>query len=71
VYAAPYASYTFDFYGNPVPAAQAYAQGVLDGASLRDFSLAGTKGSGCIPKWRDLFLADTGNNRILKLRQRL
>ena len=34
-WAAPYASYTFDFYGNAVPAPQAYTvQTIIDGTSL-------------------------------------
>lgn len=67
VYAAPYASYTFDFYGNPVPAPQAYtAQGVLDGASLGISPLREPRDVAVSPKG-EIFIADTGNNRILRL----
>lgn len=67
VLAAPYASYTFDFYGNAVPAPQAYtAQAVIDGASLGTTPLREPRDLAISPSG-EIYIADTGNNRILRL----
>ena len=65
--AAPLASYTFDYYGNPVPAAQAYSLDVVvDGSSLGTTPLREPRDV-VVSETGDIFIADTGNNRILKL----
>ena len=67
VFAAPYASYTYDFYGNAVPAPQAYtAQGIIDGASLGISPLREPRDLAVSPGG-EIYIADTGNNRILRL----
>jgi len=66
-WAAPYASYTFDFYGNPVPAPQAYtARGIIDGPSLGTLPLREPRDLAVSPAG-EILIADTGNNRILRL----
>lgn len=63
----PYPSYTFDFFGNAVPAAQAYiARGVLDGTTLGTTPLREPRDI-AVARNGDIFIADTGNNRILHL----
>ncbi|MCK9526785.1 MAG: NHL repeat-containing protein, partial [Limnochordia bacterium] len=65
--AAPLASYTFDYYGNPVPATQAYKMDVvIDGSSLGTTPLREPRDV-VVAKTGDVFIADTGNNRILQL----
>ena len=67
LFAAPYASYTYDFYGNAVPAPQAYtAQGIIDGASLGISPLREPRDLAVSPGG-EIYIADTGNNRILRL----
>ncbi len=66
IQAAPYVSYTYDFWGRTIPAPQAYLpERVVDGATL---------GIGSFSNPRDIkvannlvFLADTDNNRIVVL----
>ena len=66
-WAAPYASYTFDFYGNAVPAPQAYTvQTIIDGTSLGTTPLREPRDLAVSPGG-DIYIADTGNNRILRL----
>lgn len=61
------ASYTFDYYGHSVPAAQAYVlERIIDASSLQTTSLREPRDL-AVSRSGDLFLADTGNNRILKL----
>lgn len=63
----PYPSYTFDFFGNPVPAAQAYiARSVVDGNSLGITPLREPRDI-AVAQNGEVFIADTGNNRILHL----
>jgi len=70
-FAAPYASYTYDFYGNPVPAAQAYiAQSIIDGSALGTSPLREPRDI-AVSTTGEVFIADTGNHRILKLDQSL
>lgn len=66
-HAEPYPSYTYDFWGNPVPSPQAYVRAmVIDGDDM---------GVGPLNQPRDLFvdaggciyISDTGNNRIICL----
>ena len=60
-------SYTFDFYGNPVPAARSYTmERIIDGSALQTTPLREPRDVAVSPSGH-LFLADTGNNRILKL----
>ena len=64
-FADPYQSYIFDYWGNPVPAPQAYTPvGIIEGSDL---------GVGDLREPRDIFvdhnnriyLLDTGNRRLL------
>lgn len=64
---APLPSYTFDFYGSPLPAAQAYTvETVIDAFSLGIGSLREPRDL-AVSKSGEIFVADTGNNRILRL----
>lgn len=67
----PYPSYTFDFFGNVVPAAQSYvARGVIDGPSLGLSALREPRDI-AVSRNGDVFIADTGNNRIIHLDKNL
>ncbi len=67
VLAAPYLSYTYDFWGQSVPAPQAYLPTeVVDGFSLGIGSLK-TPQDIFVTDDHYIFLLDTGNNRIIML----
>lgn len=63
--ANPYPSYTFDFWGNPVPAPQAYVPaGSVDGVDLGVSSLKEPRDL-FVDQDNRIYLLDTGNKRLL------